>query len=410
MIGAGVFTTSGFALADLGTPQRVLAAWLLGGLIALAGAACYAALIRQVTESGGEYVFLARIVHPLAGFVAGWVSLLAGFTAAIAFAALAFATYAQPLLPMGLPASAVAIGVILAAALLHGLRVRTGAVSQNLLVAVKLSLILGFLIYCVVVDAPGQASPALSAVPEFSVAAFAGSIVWISLSYSGFNAAVYVAGEARNPRRDVPRALLWGTAGVVLIYLALNTVFLWLPPYDAVAGRADIAAAAADAIGGTTAATLIRAVIALALLTSVFSMIMAGPRVYARMADDGLLPSNLRLTADAPRASIALQALLAALVVLFADLRELLGYLGFTLSLSAAGTVACLFILRRRLGAAGLPMPGYPLLPLVFIGATLLFAGLAAARQPGELLAAGVTLISGVAVYGALRHFAAAPD
>src|SRR5688500_2300013 len=147
MIGAGVFTTAGFALADLGSANRVMAAWVVGGIIAISGALSYAGLVRHMTESGGEYLFLSRVIHPVAGFIAGWVSLLAGFTGAIAFAALAFETYAFPTRPDWMPSGAAAVTMVALAAVLHGVRVRTGAAFQNFIVVLKVVMIAGFLMF-----------------------------------------------------------------------------------------------------------------------------------------------------------------------------------------------------------------------------------------------------------------------
>jgi len=402
MIGAGVFTTSGFALEALGDPAWVLIAWLIGGLIALCGAASYAGLALQIQASGGEYVYLARVIHPLAGFVAGWVSLLAGFTAAIAFAALACEAYLQPLLPVRLPDGSIAAALVLLAALLHGLRVSVGATTQNLLVVLKLALIAAFIVTSFFVFAESVTPPAAIAAAKVSPLSFAQNLVWISLSYSGFNAAVYVAGEARDARA-VARALWLGTGLVTVVYLLLNYVFVALSDVEAISGRADVAAAAAQSIGGPALATMVRIIIVLALVTSVFSMLMAGPRVYARMADDGLLPAALRLREHGPRGAIAFQAILAVAVTWLADLKALLTYLGFTLSLSAAVTVACLFVVHRR--SPELPRPlGYPWMPAIFVAATLTLAALAAARQPLELAVALLTLASGAAMYAAIRQ------
>ncbi len=386
MIGAGVFTTSGFALADLGTPGRVMAAWLVGAVIALAGALSYGALARHMSESGGEYLFLSRALHPAAGFVAGWVSLLAGFSGAIAFAAIAFEAYVRTAAtPTWLPHDAIAIGVVTLAASAHGLALRLGSIGQNLLVVLKLALILALIVTALVHSPPTrwQGLVGVPAVP-FEWRAFAQSVMWISLSYSGFNAAVYIAGEARDARRNVPRALLIGTLLVSVLYLALNTIFVCAPPPAAVAGHEDVAARAAQAVGGADFALLVRVVVALALATSVSSMIMAGPRVYARMAADGVLPRIFRLHDGAPTAAIALQAVLAIAVILIAGLEELLSYLGFTLSLSASLTVASLLELRHREGAVAVPVPGYPWVPAIFVAATLGFAGLAALHEPAE--------------------------
>ena len=185
MIGAGIFTTSGFALSDLGSADRVMAAWVVGGVIALCGALSYAGLVRYITESGGEYLFLSRLIHPLAGFITGWVSLLAGFTGAIAFAARAFETYAFPTRPDWLPNGVAAAGMVLVAAILHGVKVQVGALAQNIVVFLKVVLLIGFLAIAASVAMTQGAAPAPPPEMPFSLAAFAGSLVWISLSYSG---------------------------------------------------------------------------------------------------------------------------------------------------------------------------------------------------------------------------------
>ena len=241
------------------------------------------------------------------------------------------------------------------------------------------------------------------ATEPFSITVFAGSLVWISLSYSGFNAAVYVAGEAKNSAVNTPRALWLGTLIVTALYLALNAVFVYLPPFELVANREDVAVAAASSLGGEPVVIAVRFLITLALLTSVFSMVMAGPRVYARMADDGLFPQSFRFETESPRAAIALQALLAIVVIMIANLKELRSYLGFTLSISAALTVASLFVLRGREGPDAVPVAGYPITPAVFVIATLVLAALAGQRNPGELAAAAITIVSGSVVFFVLK-------
>jgi APA family basic amino acid/polyamine antiporter len=400
MIGAGVYTTSGFALGDLGSANRVMAAWVVGGVIALAGALSYAGLVRHITDSGGEYLFLSRIIHPVAGFIAGWVSLLAGFTGAIAFAARAFETYAFPTRPDWLPSGVAASLMVALAAVLHGFRVRTGAVSQNVAVVIKVALLLGFIAFAAFVALSQGAAPAPTPANPFSLTVFAGSLVWISLSYSGFNAAVYVAGEAKEAQRNAPKALWLGTLIVTVLYLALNAAFVYLPPFDAVVGREDVAAAAAQAIGGQPAALAIRLVTVVSLLTSVFSLVMAGPRVYARMADDGVFPKFFRFGGEgAPTAAIVAQAALAIAVIALSDLRGLLSYLGFTLSMSAALTVASLFVVARREGRQAVSVWGYPFTPAFYVVATLILAAIAGRRSPMELLTAVITIVSGSLVF-----------
>lgn len=400
MIGAGVFTTSGFALGDLGSANRVMAAWVVGGVIALCGALSYGGLVRHITDSGGEYLFLSRIIHPVAGFIAGWVSLLAGFTGAIAFAARAFETYAFPTRPDWLPSGVAASVMVIVAAVLHGVKVETGAMSQNIVVAVKVVMLVGFLLFSASVAMTQGMGPAPVPAAPFDFVIFAGSLVWISLSYSGFNAAVYVAGEAKDAQRNAPKALWIGTLIVTVLYVGLNAAFVYLPPFDAVVGKEDVAAAAAQAIGGPPAALAIRFVTVMALITSVFSLVMAGPRVYARMADDGVFPRFFRFRgAGAPTKAIAAQAVLAVAVIAVSDLRGLLSYLGFTLSLSGALTVAALFVVARREGRKAVAVWGYPFTPAFYVLATLILAGVAGRRSPVELLTAVVTIVSGSVVY-----------
>jgi APA family basic amino acid/polyamine antiporter len=407
MIGAGVFTTSGFALGDLGTPGRVMLAWLVGGGVALCGAVSYGALARRMTESGGEYLFLSRAIHPLLGFLAGWVSLLAGFTGAIAFAATALEAYALPdtARPPWLPHDALATLVVVGAGVAHGWRVQRGALSHNVVVFAKLGLIAAFLLYALLrspallwqggaVIAPSESRP-----PPFSLSAFAVTSMWISLSYSGFNAAVYVAGEARTADVTVPRAMVVGTLVVTALYLALNAIFVYVPRPEAIVQQKDVAARAAFALGGEPLALAVRVIIVLALLTSVSAMVMTGPRVYARMAEDGVFPALFRLRRDVPRAAVTLQVILAVIVIWIAELQELLSYLGFLLSLSAAATVASLFVLRWREGAQRIAIPGYPLTPGCFVLCTLGFAGLAALRRPLEPIVGVATIAVGIVLY-----------
>jgi APA family basic amino acid/polyamine antiporter len=404
MIGAGVFTTSGFALADLGSPFRVLAAWLIGGVLALCGAMSYAGLARLVPGSAGEYLYLSRIVHPAVGFIAGWISLLAGFTAAIAYSALTFAAYAiPPDAALAAVTKLVATAVIGVAVLLHALRVRQGAWVQNAAVAVKLALLLTFCAFAVFGTGMQWSGLAAPEAQPFSMAAFALSLMWISFSYSGFNAAVYVAGEVPGARSLVPKALLIGTLLTVFLYLGLNAVFVLAPTFEAAAGQEDVAAVAARALGGEPLAAAIRLLIALALFTSVSAMVMAGPRVYAKMADDGVFPRILRSRDGAPTAAVALQGALAVGVVWLTGLRELLSYLGFTLGLSATATTAALFLAVRRRPECRGQLPGYPWAPAIFVSFTLLFAGLAATVNPREMLAAVATLASGALLYRLTR-------
>ncbi len=400
MVGAGVFTTSGFSLAELGDPRWVLAAWLCGGVVALCGALAYGGLATRIPRSGGEYTFLSEALHPGIGFMAGWVSFLAGFTAPIALAALVLETYLGSAFD-GPPA--VGGALILLFGLLHGLRFRAGVRVQNAAVFLKIAGALGFVAWAVLRSSAVSATPAPAAESGASVAGFAVTLVWISFAYSGWNGAVYLAAEIRDPERNVRRAMWMTTVVVAFLYLLLNAVFVTLAPIDAVSGRPDVASAAAAALGGPTAARGVAVLVALALATSISAMLMSGPRVYAQMARDGLMPQWLAGGADTPAVAVALQTGVALLVYVWSDLVSLLGYLGFTLGLSAALTVFSAARLRRLEGPARVPIAGYPWTPAIFILFTLGAAGFLVAREPYQALYGGLTALIGWPLYLFMR-------
>jgi APA family basic amino acid/polyamine antiporter len=404
-IGVGVFTTSGFTLADLGSRITVLAAWAVGGVVAMCGALSYGALARRFPESGGEYTFLARTVHPLAGFVAGWISLWVGFSAPVAVAALALEAYLTPLLGALVVPRWTATGVLLAFGLVHALRPDAGLRVQNAAVALKL-LGIAAVIAAGVALLPGRAVPAApsAGVP---LAAFAMSLVWISFSYSGWNATVYMAGEVVEPERNLSRSLWIATALVTVLYLGLNAVFLYAAPAEQLAGRAEVAAIAAAALGGRPMELGITALIALALATSISSITMAGPRVYARMAEEGVLPRQLLPRGDAPASAIVLQVAIGIALVWLTGLRELLGLVGFTLGLSCAATVAGLLLLRHREGAARVPIPGHPVVPALFLVVTVGGAAVMIANATREALLGIAIILAAIPVWALGRRDAA---
>ena len=342
-------------------------------------------------------------MHPLAGLAAGWVSLLAGFTAPIAAAALALQAYLGDSISGLLAPEWLGTGAILAAGLMHGLRLREGVLLQNLAVGLMLLVIGGLIVLgAVYAPVPADSRPLAQASPE--VGAFAVTLVWISFAYSGWNAAVYVAGEVRDPARNLHRSLWLATALVTLVYLGLNAVILYSVPPEQLAGQAEVAAIAAEALGGAGLRRAVSALVGLALVTSISAMVMAGPRVYARMASDGLLPRFLARGSDAPGAAVALQVGLAIVVVWVSDLVQLLGYIGFTLGLSAAATVGGLIALRRREGAERVPVPGYPWVPGLFVIATLTTAGFMVARAPFESTLGLATIALGLPFYWLRRR------
>ena len=393
MIGSGVFSTSGFLLADLGSPWFVMAAWAVGGVQAALGALCYGSLAKRIPESGGEYCFLSRTLHPAAGYVAGWISLLVGFSAPLAASAFAFGKYAQPWLGDVSPAFSGTM-LILLCAVVHATEVRRGAQMQTFAVFINVVLIVVFVTLACVLLKPH----AVETYRDFSVSAFGVSLVWISFSYSGWNAAVYIGGEVRDPERNLPKSLLLGTTLVTMLYLALNAVFVFAAPLKDLTGQLEVGRIAARAIGGSALEETVAVVIALVLISSASSLVMAGPRVCAKMAADGYLPAWLAVSEGPPRAAIALQAALAMLMLWTSSFDELLTYIGFTLGISTAATVVALLVLRHREGNA-LPIPGFPVVPWLFLAGVLAMTAFTVVQKPMESLVGFGTILAGLVAW-----------
>lgn len=405
MVGAGVFTTSGFAIADLGSPRWVMLAWAVGGLIAVCGAISYGQLARLFVDNGGEYLYLSRYVHPAVGFVAGWVSFLAGFTGAGALAAIALEAYALPdeLRPSWMPEGSLAIGVVLLTTVAHAFHTSRGARGHNVLVMMKLVLI-GVFIGLAFLALPRwhgvlqwhAGFPEAQMISSPSVFTFATSVMWISLSYCGFNAAIYVAAEARGGWQDVSGAMVKSAVAITILYLLLNSIFLYGPPPESIAGKQNVAEIASRHIGGNTLATLVQVAICLALASSISSTILAGPRVYAKMAQDRVFPKWFSSDVSPPTRSVLLQGIAIAFVVSFSSLQDLLAYLGLTLSVCSAATVGVLLFGRHD----DLAMPHFgKLVCWIYVLATCLIASLAAWNRPGQTTATIITFVSGILVY-----------
>jgi len=240
MIGAGVFTSAGFQAAySFKDPWTMMSTWVVGGVLALCGAASYAELGSLMPRAGGEYVYLREAYHPAVGFMSGWVSLIVGFSAPIAAAALLFASYVAALAPglAGGPAvKIIACTLIVAMTALHALDARLGGRVQTAFTIAKVLLIVVFVIAGVVVGtgdwghfaARGDGLSMLGT--RAGAASYATALIYVSFAYSGWNAAAYIAGEIEKPQRTLPRALLLGTGVVMLLYITLNLVFLYAVP------------------------------------------------------------------------------------------------------------------------------------------------------------------------------------
>jgi basic amino acid/polyamine antiporter, APA family len=372
MIGIGVFTTLGFQVASLPSPFAVLMLWVLGGVGAFCGALCYGELGSMMPRSGGEYTYLSNIYHPAIGFLSGWVSMVAGFAAPIALAAIALGEYAGAILP-GLDKTVIAVAVIVILSLVHVAHVKFGCHFQNVFTGGKILLIVAFIVSGFLVTNPQDITlaPSTSDLRSVFSPEFAISLVYVFYAYSGWNSASYVAGEIRRPERNLPIALFWGTAFVSLCYCLINYMFLYTVPMSELAGQIDIGYLSAKSIFGQRGAALMTVLICLALISSLSSLVMVGPRVTQTMSEDirRLRFLAFRNRSGAPVYAIILQALVAIFLTLTATFNAVLTYVGFTLALFASLTVLGVFVLRRRQPHLKRPFKawGYPVTPAIFL-------------------------------------------
>jgi basic amino acid/polyamine antiporter, APA family len=418
MIGTGIFTGTGFNAAALHDPTTILLAWTIGGVLALCGATCYAELGSMMPRAGGEYVYLREAYHPIVGFMSGWISLTAGFSMPIALSAKLFGKYVAVLVPgiSGVGAQdAIAIGLIVAITALHAFDTKIGGRVQAAFTAMKVAMIVVFIGAGFIVGTGSWghfASEAGGVATNLPTKSFAIQLLYISLAYSGWNAAAYIAGEIEHPSKTLPRALLLGTGVVMALYLLLNVIYFYALPSSQLAGVAEVGSVAAVALFGATAGGLLTSLIALALISAVSAMVMAGPRVYASMAADRALPHQLGTFSKrgVPSRAVFVQGGLAITFVLVAKIPELIEFVGFTLAISAALTVGGLFILRRRGMRGAYRAFGYPLTPILFISLSAWIAYAKIAAQPRQSAYVLAILAAGAIAYAVAPKQPALPE
>ena len=405
MIGTGIFTSTGFQAASMHDPMSILICWIVGGVIALCGALCYAELGSMMPEGGGEYVYLREAYHPVAGFISGWVSLTAGFSAPIAVSALTFAAYFGRIVP-GLPPKLVAIGLICAITAMHSFDTRIGGRVQAAFTAVKVALIAAFIVagFGSGTGDWGHFHSEAGGLSNITTKAFAISLMYVSFAYSGWNAAAYIAGEVNKPEKTLPRALLLGTGAVMAMYVLVNVVYFYAAPSNQLAGVLEVGDLAARTLFGPAAGQLVTSLIALALVSAVSAMVMAGPRVYASMAEDRALPPQLgwRSARGVPTVAVVTQGVLSIIFVLAMDPQQLIEFVGFTLAISAAFTVGGLFIMRYRRVPSTFHTFGYPVTPAIFIIASGWIAYAQIDQHPRASAVVGGLLAVGALAYALL--------
>lgn len=427
VIGAGILFTPPQVAASVPHPWLFLATWLAGGALAFAGAMAYAELAALRPHAGGEYVYLRAAYGPLAGFLTGWTSFVAGFAGAMAASAVVLVFYldrfipgvadATPFVVVPLPfvsltfsrQTMVAIAAIALMAFVHLRGVGPGRMVSNVLATLKVTALLAFIAIGFSIGAGSTANLGQSA-GVVTPAGWLLALIPLMFTYSGWNAAAYMAEEIRDPGRNVPRALALGTSAVIAIYLLLNVLYLYVMPVGELAQvKGSVLDVVADKLLGSRAGDIMGVVSIISLAASINAYTFAGPRVYYAMARDGVFFSaaaRVHPRYRTPAVAIVAQAVWAALLVLSGSAETLTRYTGFAVVLFAGIAVASVFVLRMREPNAPRPFRtlGYPIAPAIFTLASLLIVVNAIVRDPGPSGAGVLVMAAGIPIYWWMRR------
>ncbi|MEP1230272.1 MAG: amino acid permease [Litorimonas sp.] len=414
MVGTGVFTSLGFQLAGIQSVFAILLLWVIGGLAAMCGAASYAELGAALPRSGGEYNFLGRIYHPMAGFVSGWISAAIGFAAPIAAVSLAFAQYSTAAMPGeygNWTRKGIACALVVIITLIHSRNRKASGQFQFGFTSVKIILILIFCLAGLTLTAEPQPITVLPQPEDWKVitsAAFGVSLIYAYYAYTGWNAATYITGELENPQRDLPRILLLSTGIVTLLYVLLNFVFLYAAPIEAMQSGSDgnkveIGYIAATYIFGDTGGRIAGIMLSLLLISTVSAMTIAGPRALQAIGEDFKALSFLgRINpSGVPRNAIYFQSSLALLYILTSSFKAIVVFAGSMLALNSFLAILGVFILRYK--EPDLPRPyktwGYPFVPLIYLTITAFMLSFVVINEPKKALTGLAIIGAGVLFY-----------
>jgi APA family basic amino acid/polyamine antiporter len=408
MVGVGVFTSLGFQVKDIPSGFAVLSLWIVGGIVALCGVCSYSELGAMFPRSSGEYNFLGRAFHPAFGFVAGFVSATVGFAAPVALAAMALEQYGRTIVPNAPPLS-LAVGVVWAVSLVQLTGVRHSSTFQLIATILKVVLITAFLIAGFVVGTPQEVSfaPGVRDLGYIASAPFAIGLVFVMYSFSGWNAATYIIGEMRDASQNLPRAMFSGTLIVLVLYVALNAVFLHTAPIDKLAGQIDVARIAGTYVFGDIGGRIVGAMICIGLISSISAMMWIGPRVMMTMGEDipALRVFARKSTQGAPAYAILFQLAVATLMLFTRSFEAVLDFIQFALLFCSFFTV--LGVIKLRITRPDLPRPyrawGYPITPIIFLLVTLFMMYYLAVERPLQSFFGALIMISGLLIYVVFR-------
>ena len=420
IIGSGIFMNPYVVAKQVHTPLLILSAWSLGGLVALAGAVIYAELAARKPESGGQYAYIREAYHPVVAFLYGWGLLLVTQTGGMAAVAVTFARYFLELTRAPMPDWLVASTALAILTIVNCLGVRAGSSLQNVLMTLKIlaiALLVGF-------GFASSDTSRITLVPAFDqplalplATAFGAAMVPVLFAYGGWQTSSFVAGEMRNPQKHLPRGLLLGVLGVILLYLSVNIACLGTLGASGLAGTVAPATEVMRQTLGEKGVVLIAIGITLSTLGFLSQGMLTAPRVYYAMAEDGLFFKSVAWVhprTRVPVVAIVIQGALAVIIALSGKYEQILNYVVSTDFIFFGLTAFCLFVFRRRAKARhqtsqAFRTPGHPWSTLFFIAVSWFVVVNTIVAYPANSLIGIAIMLSGIPVYFLWRPKPATP-
>ncbi|MGH7505834.1 MAG: APC family permease [Longimicrobiales bacterium] len=407
IVGAGIFINPYIVAQRLPTDALVLAAWIAGGAIALAGAFAFAELGSLFPQAGGPYVYLRRAYHPMVGFLYGWALLFMIVGGGIAAIAITFAVYALRVTGSTAAATPLAIAAIVVVSAINYIGVKPGSRVLNVFVVLKVAALAALIVVGTLLPHAERATATAAPTTGLLPIAFGAALIPIMFSYGGWQNANYVAEEIRDPERSLPRALIGGTAAVVLLYALVNVIYLRALGHDGLAATTTPAADAAARVLGAGGDRAISLAIAVSTFGFLHLSVLATTRVYWARAADGIFfrgMARLHPRFRSPSLAIAVQSGWAIALALTGSYAQLVDYVVFADWVFFGLTVGAVFIFRRRLPLAtrsptSYAAPGYPVVPLLFVAAAVVIVISVVWSNPARSALGTVLLATGIPAY-----------
>ncbi|MDQ3173648.1 MAG: amino acid permease [Acidobacteriota bacterium] len=415
IIGSGIFINPSVVARQINTPFLILGVWALGGLIALAAAFIWAELAALRPEVGGQYAYLREAFHPSVAFLYGWALLLVIQTGGMAAVAVTFARYFVELTHVPVADWLVAVVALASLTGINCLGVRSGSTVQSVLMVLKIVAIIALIVCSLLLAGPARApgtqtSGLLDQPISFDLLTAVGAaMVPVLFAYGGWQTASFVAGEIREPKKNLPRGLIIGVTGVVILYLAVNVVCLRVLGTSGLAATTTPASDIMRLALGETGARAIAAGIAISTLGFLSQGMLTAPRVYFAMAEDGLFfkhVGRLHPKTRVPIVAIALQGLLAIVIALSGRYEQILNYVVSVDFIFFGLTAACIFVFRRRKGNRDAAetnsitrVPGHPVTTGLFVVICWLVVINTVYKYPENTLIGLAILFAGIPAY-----------